>query len=443
MLSIKSHPLFATLRSLRGNARGCVYTEPLWGIPFNLYAPYVSVYMLALGLVDSQIGLISTVSLIGQFFNSLLSGAITDKYGRKLTTFISDIISWSIPCLIWAVAQDFRYFLVAAIINSVWRISMTSWSCLLVEDTDSRLLVDIYSWIYMAGYVAAFVAPIAGILISQYGLVPTMRVLYLLAFVFMTLKFVITNVMVSETKQGQVRMAESKKQSIPSLLGEYHGVFRQIIRTPVTVFTLSLMVIMSISLTVSGTFWSILVTQELKVPEQYLAIFSTIKSLVMLFFFFMLMPRVREMDARKPMALGFFFYILSQIFLISMAPQMYLLLILTVILEACALPMTSILLDKLVVVSVDPKERARILAILYVSVLAFTSPFGWIAGKLSEINRELPFYLTISLFVIAILLLLLTIRYPHLYAGNEHPDEDATELPLSETVESLPGPTVS
>jgi MFS family permease len=149
------------------------------------------------------------------------------------------------------------------------------------------------------------------------------------------------------------------------------------------------------------------------------------------------------MDARKPMALGFFFYILSQLLLITMAPQMYLLLILTVVLEACALPMTSILLDKLVVVSVDPKERARILSILYVSVLAFTSPFGWIAGKLSEINRELPFYLTISLFVIAILLLLLTIRYPHLYAGNSHLEADEKELPLSETVESLPGPSVS
>ncbi len=423
--------------------RACVYTEPLWGIPFNLYAPYISVYMLALGLVDSQIGFISSISLIGQFFNSLVSGAITDKYGRKKTTLISDIISWSIPCLIWAIAQDFRYFLVAAIINSVWRVSMTSWSCLLVEDTDQRILVDVYSWIYMAGLIAAFVAPLAGVLITRFSLVPAMRVLYLLAFVFMTLKFVIMNGMVSETRQGRVRMAETSHQNIFSLLGEYRGVFRQILHTPITVFTLSLMVIMSISLTVSSTFWSILVTQELLVPEQYLAIFSTIKSLVMLFFFFLLMPRVREMDARKPMALGFVLFILSQVLLVTMLPQSYPLLILAVILEACALPMTSTLLDKLVVVSVDPQERARILAILYVSVLAFTSPFGWIAGRLSEINREFPFYLTISLFFLAILLLLLTLRFPHLYAGDSSQDQAELKLPFSETVENLPGPAAN
>jgi MFS family permease len=416
------HPLIETLKNLRGNARGAVYTEPMWGIPFNLYAPYVSVYMLALGLVDSQIGFIASVSLIGQFFSSLVSGALTDKYGRKLTTLISDIISWSIPTLIWAIAQDFRYFLVAAIINSVWRVSMTSWSCLWVEDTDQSLIVDIYSWIYIANYVVAFFAPIAGLLINKYTLVPTMRGLYLLACVMMTLKFFVMNKMVTETRQGAERMQETRHKSLVSLLGEYHGVFRQILRTPVTLFTLTLMVIMSISMLITSTFWSILVTQRLLVPDQYLAIFTTVKSVIMLLFFFILMPRIREMDSRIPMLLGFIFFITSQILLVTMPPQSYWLLIVTIFLDACAVPMTSTFLDRLVVVSVDPKERARIMAILYVTVLAFTSPFGWIAGKLSEINRVFPFILSIILFTAAIWLLLVSRRLPHLYAGNTHPD---------------------
>ena len=53
---MKNHVLITTLKNLTGNPRGCVYTEPLWGIPFNLYAPYASVYMVALGLSDAQIG---------------------------------------------------------------------------------------------------------------------------------------------------------------------------------------------------------------------------------------------------------------------------------------------------------------------------------------------------------------------------------------------------
>ena len=79
---MKHHPLVKTLVGLRGNVRGCVYTEPLWGIPFNLYAPYVSVYMLTLGLSDSRIGLVTTIGLAFQVVWTMLSGAITDKLGR-------------------------------------------------------------------------------------------------------------------------------------------------------------------------------------------------------------------------------------------------------------------------------------------------------------------------------------------------------------------------
>ena len=92
---MKTHSLIQTLKSLTGNPRACVYTEPLWGVPFNLYAPYVSVYMLALGLTDANIGLILSVSWGFQIIFALISGVITDKLGRRLTTLIFDILAVS------------------------------------------------------------------------------------------------------------------------------------------------------------------------------------------------------------------------------------------------------------------------------------------------------------------------------------------------------------
>jgi MFS family permease len=115
-----------TLRSLTGNPRGCVYTEPLWGIPFNLYAPYVSLYMLALGLSPTDIGLVLSLSWALQIVFALLSGVITDKLGRRRTTFIFDIVAWTIPAVIAALAQNVWYFLAAGLINSVWRITQNS-----------------------------------------------------------------------------------------------------------------------------------------------------------------------------------------------------------------------------------------------------------------------------------------------------------------------------
>jgi MFS family permease len=399
-----NHPLVRTLQKLRGNARGCVYTEPLWGIPFNLYSPYISVYMLALGLTDGQIGLLTSIGLGLQVFWAMMSGPITDKLGRKRTTLIFDIISWSIPCLIWAVAQNFTYFLLGTIVNAVWRVTHNSWRCLLVEDTDSRLLVDIYSWVYIAGLLAAFVSPLTGVLIDKYSLIPTMRGLYLLSFVMMTAKFVILNVVAKETKQGVVRMEETRRQPLFKVLGESKGVFKQILRTPVTLYTAALMIILGITMTVRGTFWSILVTEKLLFPSASLAWYAFAHSMVMLLFFFAVMPRLSTMDVRKPMIVGFLGLTVSQVLLLVTPVGSAWLLLLSTIVEACSLPLTSTLLDKLIVVAVDAKERARMMGLLSVLVIVVTSPFGWIAGQLSETNRSLPFILNIVLFGVGSLL---------------------------------------
>ncbi|HOT90642.1 MAG TPA: MFS transporter [Anaerolineae bacterium] len=392
------HPLVKTLRRLRGNARACVYTEPLWGIPFNLYSPYASVYMLALGLNDVQIGLLTSIGLVLQVFWALMSGPITDKLGRKRTTFIFDIISWSIPCLIWAVAQNFTYFLLGAIVNAVWRVTANSWQCLLVEDTDEHLLVDIYSWIYIAGLLAAFVSPLTGLLIDKYSLIPTLRGLYLLSFVMMTTKFIVLNALATETEQGRVRMEETRHQPLFAVVGESKGVFRQILRTPVTLFTASLMIIMGITNTVRGTFWAILVTEKLMFPAAQLAWYAFARSVTMLVFFFTVMPRLGTKDIHKLMAVGFLGLTASQVLLLLVPPGNTWLLLLTTIVEACSVPLASTLLDKLVVLAVDARERARIMGLLAVLVIVVTSPFGWIAGQLSEVNRSLPFILNIVLF---------------------------------------------
>jgi len=409
-LALTNHSLVATLKTLPGNARGCVVTEPLWGIPYNLFAPYVSVYMLALGLTDGQIGLITSIGLGFQVFWALLSGALTDKFGRKRTTLVSDFMAWSVPCLIWAVAQDFRYFLIAAIFNSLWRIPQNSWTCLLVEDTDPGLLVDIYSWIYIANLVAAFLAPIGGMLIIQFSLVPAVRGLYLLGFVMMTAKFLATNVMVTETRQGRVRLQETRGQPLFSLLRGSRAVLRKVLGSPITLATIGLMVVLGTTRIITGTFWSILATEKLLIRPEDLPFYQLLRSVVMLLFFFLVMPRLRHVDARKPMILGFSGLVASQALLVVIPPGNQPLLIAATLLEACSIPAVSALLDKLLVLVVDPAERARIMAMLYVVVIVLTSPFGWIAGQASEINRALPFALNIVFYGVGLLLSTFALR---------------------------------
>jgi uncharacterized membrane protein YeaQ/YmgE (transglycosylase-associated protein family) len=54
--------------------------------------------------------------------------------------------------------------------------------------------------------------------------------------------------------------------------------------------------------------------------------------------------------------------------------------------------------------TINAKERARILSTLYLGIIIFTAPFGWLAGTLSASNKDLPFVLNMGLFVLGALL---------------------------------------
>jgi MFS family permease len=410
MLSIRQHPLVETLISLEGNPRASVFTEPMWGIPFNLYIPYASVYMLALGVSDAQIGMIASLGLLIQPIFALLSGALTDKFGRRLTTFIADLLSWSIPCLIWALAQDIRYFVIAAAFNAMWRISANSWTCLLVEDADQNQLVHIWTWIHIAGLLAAFFAPLAGLLIGAIELVPAVRILYLFSFVMMTAKGWVLYRYSTETRQGYLRMEETRHKPLFSLLPGYSGVLRQILRTPRTLVVLGIMFVMGVVMMINGTFWSILATEKLGIPAEHLAIFPFAKSGLMLILYFVLVPRLKMHRFRNPMLLGFLGFLTANLVLVTMPSGNYGLLLLSVLIEAASLATFGPLMDSLVILSIDNVELARINAILAMVVILLTSPFGWIAGQLSEVNRVFPFILNMALFFVGIVLVWLAWR---------------------------------
>lgn len=413
MLQLRQNTLVLTLKNLKGNPRASVLTEPMWGIPFNLFIPYASVYMLALGLSDAQIGSLVSLSLIIEPIFALLSGAITDKFGRRLTTFIADLLAWSVPTLIWAFAQDIRYFIAAVFFNAMWRIPANSWTCLLVEDAEEGQLVHIWTWIYIAGLLSAFFAPLAGLLIGAIELVPAVRILYLIAFFMMTLKGWILYRYSTETQQGNVRLQETREQSVFSLLNGYTEVMKQVLRTPRTLVVLGIMFVISVVMMVNGTFWSILATEKLGVPAEHLAIFTFAKSGFLLVLFFVLVPRLDLTRFRSPMLLGFLGFFTANLILVTMPSGSYPLLLLSVLIEAISLAMFRPLMDSLVIVSIRAEERARINAILSIVVIALSSPFGWIAGQLSEIDRILPFVLNMAFFCGGIILVMLAWRLSH------------------------------
>ncbi len=394
-----SHPLINTIKSLKGNQRTLVFLEPMWGIPYNLYVPYATIYMYSLGIKDTQIGIIASVGMIFQILFSLLGGVITDKLGRRLTTLIFDMVSWTIPSIILAFSHSFVHFLIAAALNALIRIPMNSWTGLLAEDAKKEQIVSIFTLIYIFALGAAFFSPLSGLLVNKFGVVSTMRGLYLFMALSLAIKVTIGYFGTKETSVGLVRMEEMKHHSVLHGIGQYGEVFKHILKSPATLSTLGLMFIMNVVGVINGTFWSLYSSESIGIPKEYIAVFPFIKSVVMLISFFTILPRVHTDNFRKPMFFGFSLFAASQITLLLVPPNGFSLLAVSIVIEAIALSLISPLLDSMQIIMVDPKERSRIISLMYVMVIALSSPFGWIAGLLSSVNRRLPFILI--LFMLA------------------------------------------
>ena len=403
--------MIVTLLGLRGNGRASVYTEPLWGLSMMLVLPYASVFMLALGVRDAQIGLLATISMLSQVVFGLLSGVITDKLGRRMTTAVFDIIAWAIPCLIWAFAQNFWWFLVASVVNGAWQVTQNSWDCLLVEDVDRAEIPKVYSLIKVAAEFSALFAPIAAVLVSGLGLELAVRILYLNAFFIMSIKIWLLYRYTTETATGVVRMEQTRGVSIWKSLSEYRGVLGLIVRSKGTMFSLSIAAIVGAVTLVNATFWQVVINQLLGVPDALLPFFPMVRSLLSVLFFFTLIPLLtHSKHLKSPTLIGFGVYFAGQALLVGIPSpdgeaslSTYALLSVCLILDAFGGGILFMLAESLVALHVDQAERSRVMAIQRTCVMLVTAPFGWISGWLSSMDRSWPFVLTSALLVLGLL----------------------------------------
>lgn len=400
---IASLPVVDTFLHLEGNGRSCLWTEPLWGIPYNLYTPFVAVYMAALGLSPTQIGIVSTVSFACQVVWSLLSGVLTDKLGRRRCTVIFDTLSWSVPALLWMGAQDFGWFIVAAVFNAGNRVTENSWNLLMAEEAPPDKLVHMYSITHIAGVISSFIAPLTYIFVQRYSVVPTMRVLYAITFVMMTSKFLILYKYSHETPIGLRRMADTKHMSLMRYLGDSPKILLQMLRQPRVMLTIAFIACLSTVRNVLENFWPLLVTDRLGISAENLSIFATVKSLLMLVAYFTVVPRLSATGFRVPLMGSVALLLATQVLLIFLPEGAFVLVTIGALAEAFALSILNPLSATIQMVNTEKEQRARINGWLYALCLGVTSPFGVIAGVLSDMNRVYPFYLNLALLMICLL----------------------------------------
>ena len=411
---LMSNFMIRTLFSLEGNGKSCIWLEPLWGIPYNLYLPYVALFMTALGLSPAEIGYVASINMVSQVVFATLSGVLTDKLGRRKATLIFDTLSWSVPELIWMCSQNFTWFAVAAVFNGAWRVTENSWGLLLIEDMPQDQIVPAFSLTQMMGLLAAFFAPLSKFAVDAFGLVPTMRALYGITAVSMTTKFVTLYIFTTETHTGVRRMETVKHTSIFQLLWECKDVYLRIIREKRMVLTFGIIAAYTLVSNLNGNYWALFVCGELGLAASNVVLFSTLKSLVTLGCVFLIVPRVQRAPFQASMLSGLAMFAAAQLLLLvtpagAVAVPM---LVIGAVLEAVSLSILSPLTGSLLFINADPEERARVCGLVYATISLIVAIFPGLIGRLADISIRIPFVISLGLFAFTAVLTVIISRLP-------------------------------
>jgi MFS family permease len=201
-------PRSLSLAGLPKNARNAILVEPLWAVFGVVILYYAPLYMTSIGLTSVQVGWIGSIMLAFSFVFQTLAAPITNRMGRKRTSLIWDLISWTLPMLIWTFSQSFLAFAIAAILNSSVRIVSVSWSLLVIEDVEPSDRSRVFAILNLIGAASGLMTPIVGFLIARYDVVPTLRVYYFLGAISMTVMFFLRNALTDETQNGLAAMRE-------------------------------------------------------------------------------------------------------------------------------------------------------------------------------------------------------------------------------------------
>lgn len=247
-------------------------------------------------------------------------------------------------------------------------------------------------------------APISGLLINSFTVIPVIRVLYLVFSVNMLIKVAVTFRYCKETRQGKIRMAETKNTSLLHMLFEYKELIPKVLKDKEVMKVLAVSVILYITNMVSTNFFSLYVTQWLGIESRYLAFFPILNAAVMLIFMIGIQHKLELVKFRIPMWVGLALYAIAVILLILAPVGNMLFVIIYVFIVAVAGALVMPRKDTLIQLSINAEERARINALIMSFTIAFSSPFGYFAGWLSSIDRRLPFAFAFALFLAAFII---------------------------------------
>lgn len=402
--------IIQSFKLLKGNTRVSIMFEPLWGIPFVIFNFYLSLYMKELGVTAKEFGYLISIGFIAGAVFSLFGGVLTDKLGRKKTTFIFDMISWPFCILIYLFSNSFWMFALGTVINNVGKIVATSFNLMVVEDADNDQRVAAFNIINIINISTGVIIPIAGIWVNAFGVIKAERIFLTFAAISMTIMMITRNHFYKETKIGKQILDEHrmnpKKITFRNALPL--NAFLVLRKRPMSIMAILVYVLFNIYVTIgtiNSLYFAPYITEVLKISKSSISILGGVYSAVMFVVLVFIFPAISRFNKTTTMIIGLLIQAIALSLLIIIPSDNLIITVICIAVFALGFGMFRPFIDTLLAEVTEGKDRAGIYAIVNTITCIVIALIGLASGSIFDFNPRLLYVLSILILLACIIIL--------------------------------------
>jgi MFS family permease len=406
--------------NVKGNARVIVLTEGASAIAFQWSDIYLPLYMLALGASEIEVGLLASVYILTQFVSSFFGGYFADRFGRKRVLVVVDILCWGVPFFLYAIANNPWYFLVGRFINGFINMVIPAFQCLFVEDVPVEHRPAVFSMLQFAYAAASLLAPVAGLLVGQLGIIPAGRIIMITCTITTIVIPICRQLTLHETSIGKERMVATASQPLAEIVNDYARTVAMIAKDKRLLTFLGVRTLVTFNTTMWGTYAMIYLTDShgVALPKPSIAYLPFVTALTTLWLIFMINRRNRPAAVLNNLVAGQALWLASALFFVTSPAGTIWFAILSTFLGAIGIVLFQPANQTYWANIVEDRRRAQVFSAGTALSTFFSLAAGPLAGVLYIVLPRLPFILAILLQAVA-LGLILTLKFAVLHDTTE------------------------
>jgi len=315
---------------------------------------------------------------------------------------VMSLICWSIPLLCWMLAKGFTLFLVAALFFSVSRIAALAGYCVVTEEVEEGRKTRVFGLLFIIATIGGLGTLAAGPVIARFGLVGTIRMLYGLAFVSMTLMFLARHRLLTETTASvELSRLHAGLSLIDSLHHHLQVVFENLANAEFRKLALA-WVLFSFAQAMSFVF-TLYYNNVLRLTAGQLSLLPPLAASVGLVLYRLVVPRINRFPDR--FTIPFFLALMAggQALLLLIPAGHMIWVLLAAGISSAGGYLSYVAINAALNNRMGALHKADAYSAVQFLVALAIIPAGWLAGSLFEADPRLALAGTIGVLVLAAL----------------------------------------